>query len=714
MVRHNMNKKMILVMIYAAMVAFAPFVSTAATADALPSAAYFRSRPAKPEIDSGVFARDAARDLGEVDRIVKGEVEVVGVTWAFPSNRVDWLFDASAKKGPYNPEWTWQLNRMSCWTALARAYTRIGDEKYARAFAQQFSDWLKQTGGVPPERGYNDRGSPWRTIEEGVRLMGSWSVAFEAFRKSPAFTDELLLAFIKSAHAQARHLIAHPTRGNWLLMEMTGAYFFALDFPELEDSESIRREALRVFSQAIKEQVLPDGFHYELTPNYHQVFHSSATRLYLRAQACGFGHEIPKDFLDTLRLGTEGPLALVTPAFTLPNFNDTFTDPLASSLSAAAKIFPERRDFLWLVTNGREGEPPKGETASRYLPYSGFAAMRTDWTPDAMYLAFDVGSLGMGHWHQDKLSFVLWKGNECLVFDDGGGQYEASRRRGYGLSGYDHNTLLVDGLAQNRPGPKRVTAPIDAGWRSTKDEDFAFGIYDQEFGPRRQKLAKQRREITFDKKRDVITICDVAESADGREHDYTLLFQLDTTNVVVSADGRRVRAEYGAGKKYALEMEIGGDGGERAEAVTGRLKPSMAGWFVGRDYVVPTVRPATTVFVKAPKGKTHRFQTVLRPVRSSANSCWASARAVGCPPSERRDEVLGDAILTDGWKFSKDPTHTLAAEGVGFDDSAWESVRVPHDWAISGPFNPKEHGGSGELTLTVSSDGLSPARATIW
>lgn len=106
----------------------------------------------------------------------------------------------------------------------------------------------------------------------------------------------------------------------------------------------------------------------------------------------------------------------------------------------------------------------------------------------------------------------------------------------------------------------------------------------------------------------------MAESADGKEHDYTLLFQLDTTNVVVSADGRRVRAEYGAGKKYALEMEFSGDGGERAEAVTGRLKPSMAGWFVGREYLVPMVRPATTVFVKAPHARTHRFKTVLRPL----------------------------------------------------------------------------------------------------
>ncbi len=69
----------------------------------------------------------------------------------------------------------------------------------------------------------------------------------------------------------------------------------------------------------------------------------------------------------------------------------------------------------------------------------------------------------------------------------------------------------------------------------------------------------------------------------------------------------------------------------------------------------------------------------------------AFAEDAGRSPSEV------DAALTDGWKFVKDPTHTLAAEGVGFDDSAWENVRVPHDWAISGPFNPKEHGGSGKL-----------------
>jgi len=54
--------------------------------------------------------------------------------------------------------------------------------------------------------------------------------------------------------------------------------------------------------------------------------------------------------------------------------------------------------------------------------------------------------------------------------------------------------------------------------------------------------------------------------------------------------------------------------------------------------------------------------------------------------------------VTD-WRFAKDPTFDLKAEAADFDDSAWARVRVPHDWAISGPFdkNPETRGGSGKL-----------------
>ena len=37
------------------------------------------------------------------------------------------------------------------------------------------------------------------------------------------------------------------------------------------------------------------------------------------------------------------------------------------------------------------------------------------------------------------------------------------------------------------------------------------------------------------------------------------------------------------------------------------------------------------------------------------------------------------------WKFSK--VENAAASQIDFDDSAWESVKIPHDWAIYGPFD---------------------------
>jgi beta-galactosidase len=47
------------------------------------------------------------------------------------------------------------------------------------------------------------------------------------------------------------------------------------------------------------------------------------------------------------------------------------------------------------------------------------------------------------------------------------------------------------------------------------------------------------------------------------------------------------------------------------------------------------------------------------------------------------------------WRFTKgDPA---GAESPGFDDAAWQPVRLPHDWAIAGPFNPDEWGHTGKL-----------------
>lgn len=58
--------------------------------------------------------------------------------------------------------------------------------------------------------------------------------------------------------------------------------------------------------------------------------------------------------------------------------------------------------------------------------------------------------------------------------------------------------------------------------------------------------------------------------------------------------------------------------------------------------------------------------------------------------------------LSDGWRFYKgDPP---AAETPTLNDSAWQPVSVPHDWAISGPFDAeaKAAGENGFLPSGVS------------
>ena len=55
-------------------------------------------------------------------------------------------------------------------------------------------------------------------------------------------------------------------------------------------------------------------------------------------------------------------------------------------------------------------------------------------------------------------------------------------------------------------------------------------------------------------------------------------------------------------------------------------------------------------------------------------------------PSMLSAQVRTAQTLEDGWKF------TRAADEISFsapdtDDEAWQSVSVPHDWAIYGPFS---------------------------
>lgn len=58
-------------------------------------------------------------------------------------------------------------------------------------------------------------------------------------------------------------------------------------------------------------------------------------------------------------------------------------------------------------------------------------------------------------------------------------------------------------------------------------------------------------------------------------------------------------------------------------------------------------------------------------------------------PSFSSEELRAD------WRFARG--ELPGAESPAFDDSSWQRVRVPHDWAIAGPFDPSENGYAAKL-----------------
>ena len=44
-----------------------------------------------------------------------------------------------------------------------------------------------------------------------------------------------------------------------------------------------------------------------------------------------------------------------------------------------------------------------------------------------------------------------------------------------------------------------------------------------------------------------------------------------------------------------------------------------------------------------------------------------------------------EQLLCDGWKFALH--EQKGAERIDYNDSQWQSVSIPHDWAIYGPFS---------------------------
>jgi len=559
--------------------------------------------------------RDPNADKSRAESVLEHRFVVVGIPHSFGED-IDWGFNpttAPDSKLDRDHEWTWQLNRHGAWAILARAYQATGDERFAKEFDSQLSDWVAEC--PIPVNGANQRPySKWRTIEAGIRMSWTWPSVFTTFRRSPSVRDKTIISMLKSMVEHGQYLRSHPTGGNWLTMEMNGLFYAGILLPFVKEAEDWRDFAARRLLTELDTQVYPDGAQIELTPGYHNVALRSLLGPVDIADA--YKYRLPDGYLTKLERMFAYNMWVTRPDRDAPRWNDSWHVDVVGTLKKGFALFGHRKDFQWIATNGRQGTPP--DHTSHFFPYAGQVVMRSGWEPGALFLGFEAGPFGYGHQHEDKLGIALFACGKELLVEGGSYAYDASKWRRYVLSSYAHNVVLVDGQGQVRRGLPRQQyvskEPIDVAYHSDEQYDYARGVYEKGFGKRDYRPARHVREVVFLKKAGLFVVRDTLESLDGKPHSYQALFHLDAQSVDVDREHGIVETKDAATANIRIVPLSGRD--LKTSIIRGQETPVVQGW-LPRGHGIRGVRPIPTVVYERRSAKPVRFLTVLQPLRDT-------------------------------------------------------------------------------------------------
>jgi uncharacterized heparinase superfamily protein len=277
-----------------------------------------------------------------------------------------------------------------------------------------------------------------------------------------------------SLAVQARYLrkrIERHLLGNHLLANAK-ALIFAGAFFDGEEAVAWREHGLRLARRELREQVLPDGGHFERSPMYHSIILEDVFDL------VQLGEKIPGVVGDCLAEWRELAgrmlrwLAVMThPDGRIALFND-----------AAFDVAPEFAALCDYAAELGVDAPGPMEGPLIVLADSGYVRMARG---RAVIIA-DVGEIGPaylpGHAHADTLSFELSIDGQRVVVDAGTSRYDISADRLWERSAAAHNTVEIDGADSSEVWSSfrvaRRAHPFDVAYGDSEESVWLSAAHD--------------------------------------------------------------------------------------------------------------------------------------------------------------------------------------------------------------------------------------------
>lgn len=503
--------------------------------------------------------------------------------------------------GPANDnEWAWALNRHFHLDWLLDAYLMTGDVKYATAWDAHVNDWIVHNPFAEPKQ------DPlvWRGLETFFRVR-AWARGFYALQDEPALTAETRILLLSSIPDHARYLREfHQSKGNWVVMEMNGLATAGVAWPEFRDASAWVDYSVERLTKELTAQVYLDGAQMELTASYHRVTLGNFQAVVDLLQPTG--RELPHAFRETIERMWDYLAYTLQPNGFSPLNNDSDLDQNGPRLVAQAETF-NRPDWAYIASNGTNGAAPDG-LPSRAFPWAGQLVMRSGWDRDAQWAFFDVGPMGIGHYHADKLHLSISAFGRDILVDGGRYTYVGGDWRRYFIGSASHNVVLIDGAGQKNH-PLKAEEPVGRQFVTMPEYDLGYGKFDSGFAEVEGAATHERLvycvrggywivvdRITTDRPRRITALWhfhpDCTVAVEGQ------------TVASTDADVGNVRIVPSDGQPWDISL------------VTGQESTAIQGWW-SREYNHKT--PSPTILYE-------------RGIEESATFAWLILPAKGLPP----------------------------------------------------------------------------------
>lgn len=244
--------------------------------------------------------------------------------------------------------------------------------------------------------------------------------------------NKLKDVWLNSIASQANHLsknLEYHILGNHLFVNAKALIYAGL-FLKCSKSDYWYRKGLKLVKSQIKEQVLDDGGHFELSPMYHAIFLEDLLDIINIHNL--YDRKLPKIITKKIEPMLKWIMAMSHPDKKLAFFNDSSFGNCASfeELKSYAMDLGFNNDINCEQIN--------------WLKESGYICINKD----RYYAVIDIGNIGPdylpGHAHADTLSFELSLNKKRIFVNSGVSCYGKSSERQRQRGTMAHNTVCIN------------------------------------------------------------------------------------------------------------------------------------------------------------------------------------------------------------------------------------------------------------------------------